>query len=319
MLLDIHVEENTSAQGTNYIELLKNCQLCPRRCGADRLKGEKGFCQAGSNPRIALVSLHPWEEPCIAGENGAGTVFFSHCNLRCVYCQNSDISHGGKGKEVTVERLSEIFLEQQARGVATLDLVTPTHYVPQILEALDLARESGFRLPVVYNSGGYETEETLELIRGYVDIFLPDLKYGERESAEKYSHAGNYCDEAFKAVEKMYEIAGPLDMDEKGNLKRGVLIRHMVLPGHRHESMKLLKRIWDTFGENVGLSLMSQYTPMFHSKDFPEINRRLTSFEYDSVVDYAYDLGFRHCYVQERRAASEEYVPNFDGTGVEKG
>ncbi len=311
----MHIEENALPHQGKYMELLKNCCLCPRNCGVDRLHGEKGFCGAGENPRLALVSLHPWEEPCIAGENGAGTVFFSHCNLRCVYCQNSEISHGGKGREVTVERLGEIFLEQEARGAATLDLVTPTHYVPQILEALDLARKKGFHLPVVYNSGGYETEETLELLQGYVDIFLPDLKYAERESAEKYSRAGDYCEEAFKAIQRMYEIAGPFDMDE-GILKRGVLIRHMVLPGHRHESMKLLKRIWETFGEAVGLSLMSQYTPMFRAEEYPEINRRLTSFEYDSVVDYAYDLGFRHCYVQERRAASEEYVPNFDGSGV---
>ncbi len=313
--MDMHIEENVLPHQGKYMELLKNCCLCPRNCGVDRLHGEKGFCGAGENPRLALVSLHPWEEPCIAGENGAGTVFFSHCNLRCVYCQNSEISHGGKGREVTVERLGEIFLEQEARGAATLDLVTPTHYVPQILEALDLARKKGFHLPVVYNSGGYETEETLELLQGYVDIFLPDLKYAERESAEKYSRAGDYCKAAFKAIQRMYEIAGPLDMDE-GILKRGVLIRHMVLPGHRHESMKLLKRIWETFGEAVGLSLMSQYTPMFRAEEYPEINRRLTSFEYDSVVDYAYDLGFRHCYVQERRAASEEYVPNFDGSGV---
>ncbi len=311
----MHIEENALPHQGKYMELLKNCCLCPRNCGVDRLQGQKGFCGAGVNPRIALVSLHPWEEPCIAGENGAGTVFFSHCNLRCVYCQNSEISHGGKGREVTVERLGEIFLEQEARGAATLDLVTPTHYVPQILEALDLAMEKGFHLPVVYNSGGYETEETLELLQGYVDIFLPDLKYAERESAEKYSRAGDYCEEAFKAIQRMYEIAGPFDMDE-GILKRGVLIRHMVLPGHRHESMKLLKRIWETFGEAVGLSLMSQYTPMFRAEEYPEINRRLTSFEYDSVVDYAYELGFRHCYVQERRAASEEYVPNFDGSGV---
>ncbi len=313
--MDMHIEENALPHQGKYMELLKNCCLCPRNCSVDRLHGEKGFCGAGENPRLALVSLHPWEEPCIAGENGAGTVFFSHCNLRCVYCQNSEISHGGKGREVSIARLGEIFLEQEARGAATLDLVTPTHYVPQILEALDLARKKGFHLPVVYNSGGYETEETLELLRGYVDIFLPDLKYAEKESAEKYSRAGDYCEEAFKAIQRMYEITGPFDTDE-GILKRGVLIRHMVLPGHRHESMKLLKRIWETFGEAVGLSLMSQYTPMFRAEEYPEINRRLTSFEYDSVVDYAYDLGFRHCYVQERRAASEEYVPNFDGRGV---
>lgn len=296
-------------------ELLSHCELCPRRCGVDR-RQRAGFCGAGMRTRIALVSLHQWEEPCLVGEHGAGTVFFSFCNLRCCFCQNHEISHGGQGQEVSDERLAEIFLEQQSRGAATLDLVTPTHYVPQILHALDMARARGFALPVVYNSSGYETAETIEAMRGYVDIFLPDLKYGDEESAREYSAAPDYFPMAAEALKRMVEIAGPLDFDPDGRLRHGVIVRHMVLPGHRHESMRLLDWLWEHFGDSIQVSLMSQYTPMYHAADHPPLGRRLTTFEYESVVDHARELGMTHCYVQERRAASEEYVPDFDGTGV---
>ncbi len=296
---------------------LYNCTLCPRRCGVDRAE-RAGFCGAGMQARIALVSLHPWEEPCLTGEKGAGTVFFSYCNLRCCYCQNHEISHGGKGTEVSDARLAEIFLEQQARGAATLDLVTPTHYVPQILHALSLAKEKGFHLPVVYNSSGYETVETIEALRGSVDIFLPDLKYAEKESAREYSAAPDYFPVAQAAIRQMVAQAGPVQFAEDGHMIRGVLVRHMVLPGHRHESMKLLDWLWQTFGDTIQISLMNQYTPMYHADAHKPLNRRLTTFEYESVVDHAMALGITHCYVQERRAASKEYVPQFDGRGVEK-
>ena len=268
--------------------------------------------------RIALVSLHQWEEPCLVGEKGAGTVFFSYCNLRCVYCQNHEISHGGRGEEVTVERLAEIFLEQQARGAATLDLVTPTHYMPQIIAALDMARGKGFALPVVYNSSGYETVAAIEALRGYVDIFLPDLKYREEASGSEYSAAADYFACASEAIKKMVEITGPVQFADNGQMKRGVLVRHMVLPGHRHESMALVKWLWETFGKNIQVSLMSQYTPMYKASEHKKINRRLTTFEYESVVDYALSLGMENAYVQERRSASEEYVPDFNGTGVQQ-
>lgn len=296
---------------------ITHCNLCPRRCGVNRTQ-RAGFCGAGDKVRIALVSLHQWEEPCLVGEKGAGTVFFSYCNLRCVYCQNHEISHGGKGREVTVERLAEIFLEQQARGAATLDLVTPTHYVPQIITALDLAKRKGFDLPVVYNSSGYEMVETIEALRGYVDIFLPDLKYREEVSGSEYSAAVDYFACASEAIKKMVEITGPVQFTDNGQMKRGVLVRHMVLPGHRHESMALVKWLWETFGKNIQVSLMSQYTPMYKASEHKKINRRLTTFEYESVVDYALSLGLENAYVQERRSASEEYVPDFNGTGVQQ-
>lgn len=290
--------------------------MCPRRCGVDRTR-QKGFCGAGEAVRVALVSLHPWEEPCLTGEKGAGTVFFSHCNLRCCFCQNHEISHEGKGVEISMERLAAIFMEQQERGAATLDLVTPTHYVPQILTALSMAKQGGFSLPVVYNSNGYETVETVDLLKGAVDVFLPDLKYRWQESAGEYSGAPDYFEAASQAICRMVEQVGPVQLDPAGGLRRGVLVRHLVLPGHRRESMELLDWLWDTFGERIYLSLMSQYTPMYRAGEHKKINRRLTTFEYESVVAHAAELGFTRCYIQERRAASEEYVPVFDGSGVQ--
>ena len=296
--------------------VLAHCSLCPRRCHVDRLQGQKGFCGAGDQVRIALVSLHLWEEPCLVGEKGAGTVFFSYCNLQCCFCQNHAISHAGQGTEVTVGRLAEIFLEQQQRGAATLDLVTPTHYVPQILQALQLAKARGFALPVVYNSNAYETVETIEALRGQVDIFLPDLKYMEEDGARAYSNAPDYFAAASAAIRKMVEIAGAPVFAADGRLQRGVLVRHLVLPGHRKESMRILDWLWETFGSRIYLSLMNQYTPMYKAAEHKEINRRLTTFEYESVVEHALALGIEQCYIQEGKTASEKFVPHFDGSGV---
>ncbi|MDY6268261.1 MAG: radical SAM protein [Selenomonadaceae bacterium] len=297
---------------------LQSCHLCPRNCGVDRFAGATGFCGAGTLARVALVSLHQWEEPCLVGADGrgAGTVFFSHCNLRCCFCQNYDISHGGQGIDVTDERLAEIFLEQQARGAATLDLVTPTHFVPQIVHALTLAKAQGFHLPVVYNSGAYETVETIRALAGAVDIYLPDLKYMEETSARDYSAAPDYPAAARAAIEEMFRQVGPAQFAPDGQMTRGVLVRHLVLPGHRHESMQVLDWLHSVFGDAIQVSLMNQYTPMYHASKYKSLSRRLTTFEYDSVVDHALALGMTHCYVQERRAASEEYVPCFDGKNV---
>ena len=296
---------------------ITNCNLCPRRCGVNRTK-RVGFCGAGEKVRIALVSLHQWEEPCLVGAKGAGTVFFSYCNLRCVYCQNHAISHGGQGVEVTTERLAEIFLEQQARGAATLDLVTPTHYVPQIIAALDIAKARGLTLPVVYNSSAYENVETIEALRGYVDVYLPDMKYMSAASGGEYSAAADYFAAASAAITRMVEQVGPVQFAADGQLRRGVLVRHMVLPGHRHESMDIVKWLWETFGKTVQVSLMNQYTPMYKAAEHKPLNRRLTTFEYDSVVDYALQLGMENAYIQERRSASAEFVPDFNGAGVAK-
>jgi len=297
--------------------IIEKCNLCPRRCNADRSHGEYGFCSAGAQVKIALVSLHKWEEPCLSGEKGAGTVFFSHCNLHCVFCQNYKISQEGKGIEVTTERLAEIFLEQQDRGAASLDLVTPTHYVPQILAALKLAKQRGLQLPVVYNSNAYETEETIVSLHGSVDVFLPDLKYADEVSACRYSKAPGYFTAASAAIRRMVESVGR-PVIEAGRMNRGVIVRHLILPGHKDESMRIVDWLWQTFGDDIYISLMNQFTPMHEVADYPEINRRLTTYEYDKVVDHARELGITQCFIQQGRTASEKFVPRFDGQGVLK-
>lgn len=297
------------------LDLLKSCELCPRRCGADRTE-RAGFCGAGEKIRVALVSLHKWEEPCLVGENGAGTVFFSHCNLKCVYCQNFEISSGGRGEEISIERLSEIFLEQQARGAANVELVTPTHYVPQICCALDLAKTNGLKLPVVYNTSAYENLSTLELLRDRVDIFLPDLKYFSDELAVTFSRAPNYFAVAGAAIRKMFELVGEPRFSAADNMTRGVLVRHLILPNFRRDSIKILDWLYENFGNRVFISLMNQYTPVFRAGEHKKISRRLTTFEYDSVVKHALEIGVENCYIQLGRTAEEKFIPRFDGSGV---
>ena len=295
------------------LDLLKSCELCPRRCKVDRYN-KLGFCNSNDKIKIALVSLHQWEEPCLIGENGAGTIFFSNCNLRCCFCQNHQISQEGVGIEVDINRLSEIFIEQQVRGAANIDLVTPTHYVPQIIEALKIAKTKGLNLPILYNSNGYENVETIELLRNYVDIFLPDLKYFDDKIAVKYSNAPDYFETASRAILKMFDIIGKVEFDENGQMKRGIIVRHLILPGQRRDSMKIVEWLYKTFGDDIYISLMNQYTPMFKSAKYKELNRRLTTFEYDSVINYALELG--KCYMQIGKTALKSFVPVFDGSGV---
>ena len=296
---------------------LRKCELCPRRCGVDRTAGQRGYCGAGELVRIALVSLHRWEEPCLTGKNGAGTVFFSHCTMKCAFCQNYDVSHGGFGLEVTTERLTEIFLEQQARGAASLDLVTPTHYVPQIIEALDAAKARSFSLHVVFNCGGYENVGTIEALRGYVDVFLPDLKYYDDDLARKYSNAPDYFVHATTAIEKMFELTGPFVLKD-GLMTKGVIVRHLVLPGQYRDSLKILDWLHERFGNEIYLSLMNQFTPMPQcTARFPELRRRLTTMEYQKVLAHAEKLGMENCFVQSAGTAMEKFIPKFDGSGVQ--
>lgn len=295
---------------------LSPCRLCPRDCGVDRITGARGYCGAGALAKVALASLHPWEEPCLTGEKGAGTVFFSHCSLRCVFCQNAAISSAGGGIEVSAARLADIFLAQEGRGAATLDLVTPTHYAPQILAALADARGRGFSLPVVWNTSGYEKAAIVERVADAVDVFLPDLKYRDEATAIRYAAAPGYFRYAKGAIRAMVRAKGAPVFGEDGILRSGVLVRHLVLPGRRHESMALLDWLWAEFGDDILLSLMNQYTPLYRAAEFPEINRTLTTFEYQSVVDHALRLGITRCYVQEGKTASETFVPVFDGRGV---
>ena len=288
---------------------MKSCRLCPRNCNVNRTE-KVGFCGAGKNVRVALVSLHKWEEPCLVGENGAGTVFFSHCNLRCVFCQNFKISAEGYGKEISVEQLARIFLEQQRRGAANIELVTPTHYVPQICEALDVAKAGGLKIPIVYNTNSYENLSTLDLLKNRVDIFLPDLKYFDDEISKTFSNAPNYFQVATAAIQKMFELTGENKFNSEGMMTRGVIVRHLVLPNFRRDSMKILDWL-KNFGDKIFISLMNQYTPLFRASEFKKINRRLTTFEYDSVVNYAVDIGIKNCYIQVGKTSDEKFVPNF--------
>ena len=292
-----------------------NCELCPRRCKVNRYE-KFGFCNSSDKLKISLVSLHQWEEPCLTGENGAGTIFFTNCNLKCVYCQNYKISQQNYGVEIEIERLAEIFLEQQSRGAANIELVTPTHFVPQIIESLKIAKSNGLKLPVVYNSNAYENLETVELLKNYVDIFLPDLKYFYDETAIEYSSAPKYFETAAAAITKMFELVGEIDFDSNGQLKRGLIVRHLILPNHRHESMKIVEWLYKNFGDKIYISLMNQYTPIFKSAQYKKLNRRLTTFEYDSVINFALELGVKNCYMQIGKTASENFVPNFDLSGI---
>ena len=293
---------------------MQNCTLCPRNCHADRTK-QYGFCHANSEIEVALVSLHKWEEPCLSGKNGAGTVFFSHCSMKCIFCQNHEISTEGKGFKVSIERLAEIFLEQQQRKAHCLELVTPTHYVPQIIQALDLPNQNDLNNPVVYKCSGYEKVETLHALRGYIDVFLPDFKYFYSETAKEYSNAPDYPEVAKKAIDKMYELVGkPVFKDDI--MQKGVIIRHLILPWHYKESMQIVKYIWEKYHDDVYLSLMNQYTPMYKALSHPKLKRKLTTFEYNKVVDFASDLGFTNCYIQQGKTATKDFVPDFNGENV---
>ncbi|MBD3878242.1 MAG: radical SAM protein [Quinella sp. 1Q5] len=294
--------------------VMKPCEFCPQRCKVDRVK-KLGFCGAGENLRVALVSLHKWEEPCLVGERGAGTIFFSHCNLRCVYCQNFVISHEGFGAEVSVERLAEIFIEQQERGAANIELVTPTHYADKICLAIDLAKARGLKLPIVWNSNAYETLETLETLRGRVDVFLPDLKYFDDTAAKTFSNAPNYFSVASSAIKKMFELVGSAQIVD-GQMIRGVIVRHLVLPNYRRDAIKIIDWLYETFGDDIFISLMNQYMPLYRAKEFKKISRTLTTFEYNSVVEHAVKLGIKNCFVQVGKTADESFIPNFNLNGV---
>ena len=297
------------------MSIMNRCNLCPRKCGADRQNG-KGFCGAGSKVIVARAGLHKWEEPCISYKNGAGTVFFSGCSLHCCFCQNDQISNGLFGKEITDRELADIFISLQEKGADNIDLVTPTHFVSNIINALDMVKHK-LTIPVVYNCGGYESCDTIRLLDGYIDIYLPDIKYFSGDISKKYSNAPDYFEYASKAVLEMTAQAGSLKYNSEGGLIKGTVIRHLVLPSHRHDSMKIIEWIAkNTSSEDVLVSIMNQYTPFdFISDEHSELKRRVTKMEYNSVVNYAAELGING-FTQRKSSASEEFVPDFDLTGI---
>ena len=296
---------------------LSDCVLCPRMCHANRLEGDTGFCKATADLVAARAALHMWEEECISGKNGSGAVFFSGCNMGCVFCQNYNISRARAGKTITVGRLAEIFLDLQRQGADNLNLVTPTHYVPQIIGALKLAKEKGMCLPVIYNTGGYERVETLQMLRGYVDVYLPDFKYADEKTAGEYSGVPDYPLYAKCALKEMYFQTGDFKMDaDTGLLKKGVVVRHLVLPGQVRNAKEVIRYLYETYGNGILISILNQYTPMPQMKEHPLLGRKVTKREYEKVVDFALELGVECGYIQEGETALESFIPEFDGVGV---
>ena len=290
---------------------LECCTICPHNCKINRTKSP-GRCKSTDKIKIALYSIHNFEEPCISGEKGSGTIFFSNCNMNCVFCQNYEISQLGRGKEITIEELANVMIKQQERNVQNINLVTPTSYALHIVEAIKIARKKGLKIPIVYNTNGYESVETLKLLEGYVDIYLPDLKYYYDDLAKKYSKVDNYFEIATKAIQEMYRQVGTPVLDENGVMKKGLMIRHLILPNEVQNSKKVLKWIKENIDSNVYVSIMAQYFPTYKAKEIPEIARKITKEEYEKVENYLYELDLENGYIQELGEHEEEYVPTWE-------
>lgn len=294
-----------------------NCILCPRNCGINRDRGDKGFCGESSSVRIARAALHFWEEPVISGEKGSGAVFFTGCNLKCIFCQNASIAASEVGKEVSIETLAEIFLKLAGEGANNINLVTASHYVPQVAESIRIARKLGLAIPVVYNTSSYEKPETLRLLDGLVDIYLPDFKYMDAKLAKAYSRAEDYPEVAQAAIAEMYRQAGKPDFDaDTGLMRKGVIVRHLVMPGAVGNAKAVIDYLYETYGDDIYISLMNQYTPMKEFAEHPELNRKVTKREYEKVIQYALDLGVENAFIQEGETAQESFIPSFDLAGV---
>lgn len=291
---------------------LLSCEVCPHNCKVNRLEGKLGRCKCGSKVKIALASVHHFEEPCISGTNGSGTVFFSGCNLNCKYCQNYEISQLGKGIEISIEELADIFLKQQNKGVHNINLVTPTMYAYQIIEAIKIARERGLNIPIIYNSNGYENISTLKALEGYIDVYLPDLKYYDNDLAMQYSGIPHYFENASQAIQEMYRQVGAPKLNEDGIITKGMMIRHLVLPNQIENSKQVLRWIKNNIDENVYINIMAQYFPCYKAKKIEELNRKLTREEYEEIERFVYDLDIKNGYIQELGEHEEEYVPDFN-------
>ena len=295
--------------------MLDGCNLCPRNCNVNRNNNEIGYCGASNQMVIAKAYLHMWEEPCISGSVGSGTIFFSYCNLRCIFCQNYDISTLHKGNIVSINRLKEICLELQEKGALNINLVTPTHYVPLIVEALKLAKKEGLTIPIIYNTSSYENISTIKLLEGIVDVYLPDLKYYNDEYGIKYSNCNNYFKYASIAIEEMYKQVGKCVFDNNGIIKKGVIVRHLMLPDNIEDSKNIINYLYNKYKDNIYISIMNQYTPL-RKLEYDNLNRKVSKDEYDDLIDYAYDLGIRNAYMQEGETQKESFIPDFDNEGI---
>lgn len=292
------------------LKKLERCTICPHSCGVNRQKGQIGRCKSKDTVKIALYSTHNFEEPCISGKKGSGTVFFSNCNLNCVFCQNYEISQEGKGKEISIKELADIFIRQQENDVENINLVTPTSYVPQIIEAIKIAKTKGLKIPIIYNTNGYEKIETLKMLEGFIDIYLPDLKYSDNLLAKRLSKVDNYFEVATNAIKEMYRQVGKPILNQKGIMQKGIIIRHLVLPNHILNSRKVLKWINDNMND-VYVSVMAQYFPTYLSKNILDINRKLTKNEYDEIEKYLFRMNIENGYIQELGEHEEEFVPKW--------
>lgn len=314
---------------TSHKFSMTDCTLCPRNCHANRAQNKLGFCGVGNEPVIARAALHMWEEPCISGTEGSGTVFFSGCNLGCIFCQNYDIAHKKNGKTISISRLSEIFLELQEKHANNINLVTPTHFIPQIAEALILAKRKGLSIPIIYNSSGYESVEALQILDGLIDVYLPDLKYYSSDLSNKYSHAPDYFERASLAIAEMVRQTGePLfrtaggtlltadQYDDEALICKGTIVRHLLLPGCLKDSKAVIKYLYETYGNRIYISIMNQYTPLKQVADIPELNHKVSPDDYETLVDYAISLGVENGFIQEGDVAAESFIPDFDGSGI---
>ena len=317
--------------------LYQNCVLCPRECKSKRLEGQTGVCKVTDQLKVARAALHYWEEPCISGSAGSGAVFFSGCSMHCVFCQNVEIARGNVGKVIDGNRLAEIFLELQEKGANNINLVTPGQYVPHIVYAIERAKDQGLFLPIIYNTSGYEKVDTIKRLEGIVDVYLPDFKYFDSSIAQKYSHAADYPIIAKAAIEEMVRqkphayfypenkrkawkdyVRGGIEpeMKEEYLIGSGVIVRQLLLPGCFEDAKKIVRYLYDTYGHQVYVSLMSQFTPLPHLVEFPELNRKVTENEYDAYVDYAIEIGIENGFIQEGDVAEESFIPDFNCEGV---
>ena len=295
-----------------YKKYLTKCKICPHECNINRTEGQIGRCKSKDKVKIALYSTHNFEEPCISGEKGSGTVFFSNCNLNCIYCQNYEISQLGKGREIEIEELANIMLEEQEKKVNNINLVTPTMYAYQIIEAIKLAKSRGLYIPIIYNTNGYENIKTIKALNGYIDVYLPDLKYYSDELSRKYSKVDRYFEKATKAIFEMQRQVGAVIFNERGIIQKGMMIRHLVLPNHIQNSKHILKWIKENMPEDIYVNVMAQYFPTYQAKQDQLLNRKLTKREYREIENYFYTLNFQNGYIQELGEHEEEYVPDFD-------
>lgn len=301
----------------DMLDEFNNCRLCPKNCLVNRNMGQVGFCHAGNEMTIAKYYLHEWEEPCITGENGSGTIFFSYCNLRCLFCQNYEISELNRGVVISVDRFSEICIELQEMGATNINLVTPTHFVPLIIDGIKKARVMGLKIPIVYNSSGYENVDTIRMLDGIVDVYLPDFKYYSDEYAVKYSKCRNYFKYASDAIDEMVRQKGECVFDNNGNMVSGVIVRHLLLPNMEDDSKKILKYLYDTHGDKIYISIMNQYTPVRECK-YTELNHKVSEEVYNNIIDYAWDIGIRNAFVQEEGTQSDSFIPEWDLSLIKK-